>query len=45
MRKIRRKIARYNMTRQGIQHMNRKQADRQSFFSKHWKEYDEFFGI
>lgn len=44
MRKIRRSIAKHNMKKQKIQHANRKQSDGQSFFAKHWREYDEFFG-
>ena len=48
MRKLMRSVARYNMTKKGIQHMNKRpwvrdasgmisKAD--SFFSLHWRDY------
>lgn len=39
MRKLKRSIARANMKRAGYQHINRKGADKQSFFSLTWRKF------
>jgi hypothetical protein len=49
MRKLKRSIARANMKRAGIQHINKKKPGRNpitgtlvilpSFFAEHWREY------
>lgn len=39
MRKLLRSVARHNMKRAGIQHMNRKRADGKSYFASHWRDY------
>lgn len=39
MRKLRRSVARHNMKRAGVQHMNRKGMDGKSFFACHWRDY------
>ena len=39
MRKLLRRIARYRMKQEGIQHMNRRMGRGGSFFAEHWREY------
>lgn len=39
MRKLKRSVARANMKRAGYQHINRKGADKQSFFSLNWRKF------
>lgn len=47
MRKLKRRIARVKMAKEGIQHMNRKVpvyedgviVANKSYFSQHWREY------
>ena len=39
MRKLLRSVARHNMKRAGIQHMNRKGGDGKSFFARNWRNY------
>lgn len=39
MRKLLRSVARRNMKRAGIQHMNRKGGDGKSYFARHWRNY------
>lgn len=40
MRKLRRSVAWFNMTRRGIQGFNKpSEKDHRSYFSKHWREY------
>lgn len=37
MRKLLRRIARYRMKQEGIQHMNK--PSKCSYFAQHWREY------
>lgn len=39
MRKLMRSVARHNMQRMGMAHINRKGGDGNSFFAKHWRDY------
>lgn len=39
MRKLLRSVARHNMKRADIQHMNRKGRDGKSFFARNWRNY------
>ena len=39
MRKLLRTIARANMKKDGIQHINRKIKDGKSFFAMNWRKY------
>ena len=39
MRKLLRRIARYRMKQEGIQHMNKRMGRGCSFFAERWREY------
>lgn len=39
MRKLLRRVARYRMKQEGIQHMNKNVGRGYSFFAEHWREY------
>ncbi len=42
MRKLRRSVARFNMSKRGIDHINRPSGkDHRSYFAKHWREYSD----